>query len=137
MKFRAEIRRGLSALPVSVRSSCVKTSLKLRSMSHLLLSHHAPLPPPHTQSVAVITVRAAVVAAFAAAAATVAVAILFVHSHWLHQHALPSQTRCFAREWCLRLWLPIFTVKKPRVINAFLSFRNAFLNSRALHANNG
>jgi hypothetical protein len=29
------------------------------------------------------------------------------------------------------------TVKKPRVINAFLSFRNAFLNSRALHANNG
>ena len=29
------------------------------------------------------------------------------------------------------------TVKKPRVINAFLSFINAFLNSRALHANNG
>ena len=29
------------------------------------------------------------------------------------------------------------TVKKPRVINAFLSFRNAFLNFCALHANNG
>jgi hypothetical protein len=50
-------------------------------MSHLLLSHHAPLhPPPPPQSVAVITVRAAAVAAFAAAAATVAVAILFVHT---------------------------------------------------------
>jgi len=33
--------------------------------------------------------------------------------------------------------IQINTVKKARVINALLNFRNAFLNSRALYANNG
>jgi len=37
----------------------------------------------------------------------------------------------------LDLFYPEITVKKARVINALLNFRNAFLNSRALHANNG